>query len=178
MDQGLLWVGMGALAGFVVGLLVGRVLRSRRHSAPHAPLMGQARPREDAGSAPSAGNGLASGLRRVQDLAVDDEAVQGHIEEVLRSSSRTLTNGLIVAYDLASGDPAVRALVGQVLDANGVTMLAPHAGMAFDPEVHAAIAAQSGREAGHSPSTVASLVRPGWSHGGMVLRPAEVIVWT
>lgn len=94
----------------------------------------------------------------------------------LDPSARALTVGLIGAFDLAEGAPAVRSHIVQTLRSAGVVPLPLADGARFDPAEHLAVGTDPAdpQQAGR----IARTVRPGWVQDGIVLRPAEVVVWT
>ena len=113
----------------------------------------------------------AAASRGVRSAPVPPQAVRPAADDCL-----PLAEGLIGAFDLATGSDAVRGHIRQVLRGAGVVPLDVEEGAHFDPAVHFALdtepadADRSGR--------VARQLRPGWVRSGVVLRPAEVVVWS
>ena len=87
-----------------------------------------------------------------------------------------LVAGLIAAHDLANEAHAtvVQAHVERVLGSAGIRRIPAEPQRPFDAAVHLAVSVE--RTAVATTPTVGREVRPGWSRGDTVVRPAEVVV--
>jgi molecular chaperone GrpE (heat shock protein) len=87
-----------------------------------------------------------------------------------------LVDGLIAAHDLATevGATVVQAHVERVLGNAGIRRIDAGPARPFDAAVHLAISVE--RNAAATAPTIGREVRPGWSRGDAVVRPAEVVV--
>jgi hypothetical protein len=87
-----------------------------------------------------------------------------------------LVAGLIAAHDLAAEARAtvVQAHVERVLGNAGIRRIPAEPDRPFDAAVHLAVSVE--RNAAAAAPMVGREVRPGWSKGDAVVRPAEVVV--
>ena len=93
-----------------------------------------------------------------------------------RAGDPELVAGLIAAHDLAAEARAtvVQAHVERVLGGAGIRRIPAEPQRPFDAAVHLAVSVE--RSAAATAPTVGREVRPGWSKGDTVVRPAEVVV--
>jgi hypothetical protein len=87
-----------------------------------------------------------------------------------------LIDDVIAAHDLSAGSDAVRVQLERVLAAAGVQRMTVPNGAPFDPARHH-VEATEAVVPGGVPMAVAREVRPGWTRGDQVIRPAGVVVW-
>lgn len=81
---------------------------------------------------------------------------------------------LVAAADVAADGPERAEAVAR-LAALGVERLVADAGSRFDPNIHRAVAVVPVPTPAQE-NLIASTVRPGWRHGGRILRYVEVRV--
>jgi hypothetical protein len=149
-----LLLGCAAAVAFVLGLVVG-LLAGRRPGR-------------------GAGPGTVDDTDRGGDVATDEGT------SVVRRvhGDEDLVAGLIGAHDLAAEmrATAVQAHVEQVLAGVGVRRIRVEVAGPFDSGLHQAISVE--RDGSVAGPVVGREIRPGWSDGDAVLRPAEVVVRT
>ncbi|CAM3652101.1 nucleotide exchange factor GrpE [Smaragdicoccus niigatensis] len=90
-------------------------------------------------------------------------------------STDAVIPSLVGVYDTAG--EAVRPQLRSVLGQLSVTEIPAGPGDVFDPHLHEAVATTPAARADLE-HRIAEIVRPGWSHRGHVVRPAQVTVWT
>ena len=83
--------------------------------------------------------------------------------------------GLVGVYDTAG--EAVRPQLRSVLGQLAVIEIPAGPGEVFNPHLHEAVATTPAARPDLE-HRIAEVVRPGWSHRGHVVRPAQVTVWT
>ncbi|MEV6633621.1 nucleotide exchange factor GrpE [Actinoplanes sp. NPDC051470] len=150
---GVLGLGLGVLAGVVLGRATARGATTVAPAAPAPPPVAPAPP------APAP-------VIPAPARAVPADARTDH-----------LVRGLITAHDLAVQFRAtsVETHVTTVLVRAGVRQLTATARETFDATVHEAVGAEPGGAGGHGP-VVLRQVRPGWADDHAVLRPVQVVV--
>lgn len=87
-----------------------------------------------------------------------------------------LVDDVVAAHDLSAGSDAIRVQLERALGAAGVQRMAVRVGAPFDPARHH-VEATEPVVPGGMPMAVAREVRPGWTRGDQVLRPAGVVLW-
>jgi hypothetical protein len=90
-------------------------------------------------------------------------------------STDAVIPSLVGVYDTAG--EAVRPQLRSVLGQLAVTEIPAGPGEVFDPHLHEAVATTPAARPDLE-HRIAEVVRPGWSHRGHVVRPAQVTVWT
>ena len=90
-------------------------------------------------------------------------------------STDAVIPSLVGVYDTAG--EAVRPQLRSVLGQLSVTEIPAGPGEVFDPHLHEAVATAPAARADLE-HRIAEIIRPGWSHRGHVVRPAQVTVWT
>jgi molecular chaperone GrpE len=115
--------------------------------------------------------------RAAKEAAVAGERAKGGLVRELLPVLDNLERALLSATDteqhLAEGVRLVHSELVAVLERNGVEQFDP-SGEQFDPTWHEALTTRPGD--GAQPGTVLDVVEKGYRAGGVVLRPARVVV--